>query len=587
MRGAILIFCAAVSSSSAARAQTLGDVAQQQAPSSGLSVARDALNRGDYPRAAEAAYAVVTESTELSAVDEATYLLAKALYRMEIFHGALHYFARILEAGPGNRFFASALEWCLFISRRVVDDARVNEVVAQYGSDQLPDAYRDEFLFRLARYHYTRALGIETGLIAGRSGKMQVTETKTGGISFSGDIFGADDPEVEVRDKPGRGLSISGDLFGGGDEPSDGSGAAAGGLTQVGHLAEAERYAVRVDAASEFGPRARFIEGLVLVMNDKGNAALDAFKDVVRATREPKTAVDERLRELAFFQLARSHFGAQQPSFSIFYYDRVERDSATWLDAIYEESWAQFRLGDYEKSLGNLLTLHSPFFESEYFPESRILEAVVYYENCRYEDADGILRRFLSGFEPVLAKLTDMTSEERSPSEYFELLDGLRAPGASVGQDAATVAQILELALADPDLARLDRAQEELVKERRSWVSSAGRASAVAVEVDAILQQELRNRREDAGRAVELRLTQERAHIKSLVQQAIRIQIETARGEQERIEARLRDVDAAPRELEKTFVEWADDEKLVWPFEGEYWRDELGTYELTLGRSCR
>ena len=42
-----------------------------------------------------------------------------------------------------------------------------------------------------------------------------------------------------------------------------------------------------------------------------------------------------------------------------------------------------------------------------------------------------------------------------------------------------------------------------------------------------------------------------------------------------------------PKEVEKEFVQWADDEKLVWLFEGEYWRDELGTYELTLAHSCR
>ena len=29
------------------------------------------------------------------------------------------------------------------------------------------------------------------------------------------------------------------------------------------------------------------------------------------------------------------------------------------------------------------------------------------------------------------------------------------------------------------------------------------------------------------------------------------------------------------------------DDQLYWPFEGEYWRDELGTYEYTLTWGCR
>ena len=30
----------------------------------------------------------------------------------------------------------------------------------------------------------------------------------------------------------------------------------------------------------------------------------------------------------------------------------------------------------------------------------------------------------------------------------------------------------------------------------------------------------------------------------------------------------------------------ADDE-LYWPYEGEYWRDELGTYQYTLTKGCK
>jgi len=30
-----------------------------------------------------------------------------------------------------------------------------------------------------------------------------------------------------------------------------------------------------------------------------------------------------------------------------------------------------------------------------------------------------------------------------------------------------------------------------------------------------------------------------------------------------------------------------NDERSYWPYEGEYWRDELGTYEYTLTKGCR
>ena len=30
-----------------------------------------------------------------------------------------------------------------------------------------------------------------------------------------------------------------------------------------------------------------------------------------------------------------------------------------------------------------------------------------------------------------------------------------------------------------------------------------------------------------------------------------------------------------------------DDEHVYWPFEGEFWRDELGNYEYTLTKGCK
>jgi len=363
---------------------------------------------------------------------------------------------------------------------------------------------------------------------------------------------------------------------------------AEGSLSTNTHLTQAERFALRVDSRSEYGAKAKFIEALVLFERNRENEALTRFKDVVRLTRPDQPYPDDRLRELAFFQLARTHFGAQQPTFSTFYYSKVDRNSSLWLDALFEDSWAQFRLGNYEKALGNLLTLHAPFFEESYYPESRILEAVIYYENCRYREANRILARFLSRYEPILEELRRITRENSSAEDYLGVLDELEHDDlASAGGDqAAILSQILQIALADPELERLARSRAE-VRAERERAEALSISAPLSAELGAIYGRQVADRSARAGRAVEQRLVEERENIKSLVQQAIRIDIETARSEQERIESRLRSVQSRPRKLEKTFVGWTDDEKVVWPFDGEYWRDELGTYELVLARSCR
>lgn len=611
---------------------SLGNVAEAQAreePARGRLDAAAALLRSEAYAQAAVELQEVMES-EPSLADEARYQLAKALYRMGHHHSSLHHFALLLEKGPGSRHYKSSLEWCLFLSRKMVDDGSVNDVVARFATGEFSKEYRDEFLFRLARFHFARALAIETGAIAGQLGETRVEETVTGGMSFQGDLFGDPTPPPEKKPEPepapapirgkkgpapkkaappaapkvvkkeGGGLSFDDDLFGEPEKPKTAAAAAPDKgpaaapakptLTAKEHTEAAQRFVMRVEEASKYGARAKYLEGLVLYKQGKENEALDAFKAVVRMTRDGKTKSEEKLREAAFFQLARTHFGAQQPSFSIFYYDKVDRDSWAWLDALYEASWAEFRLGSYEKALGNLLTLHSPFFEDQYYPESQILKAVIYYENCRYPEAKQILADFLKRYEPVLEELKRLTAKEMEAAQYYESLENLRSRdlAESQGEKAAILGQVLDIALSDSELTRLDRAYKEVSKELSTLEADAVLVSSRAgTQLKDVLSGKREELAREAGRAVRSQLEREREAIKTLIQQAIRIDIETSRSEQERIESQLRDVQSRPKRMDKTFVEWADDEKLVWPFEGEYWRDELGTYELTLAHSCR
>src|SRR5687767_2418771 len=62
--------------------------------------------------------------TEKSLEDEALYNLAKSLYRMGLYHSALEEFAALLAKGPANKFHDAALEWHLFISRKIIGDER-------------------------------------------------------------------------------------------------------------------------------------------------------------------------------------------------------------------------------------------------------------------------------------------------------------------------------------------------------------------------------------------------------------------------------------------------------------------------------
>ncbi|MEL6183548.1 MAG: hypothetical protein AAFU79_02920 [Myxococcota bacterium] len=603
------------------------------APNPEGSALASAITLLDAGRREEAAAELATLVEQ--GVPGARYYFGKALYRLGFLHGALEEFEAVLAEGPEGRFHRASLEWCLFIGRKLVDDHAVNEVLIAHGDGRFPERYRDEFLFRLARHHYTRAL-VERGAKAVAQPPPAPEKPE---ISFEDDLFGeaeaAPPPKVKKRKKRGRkrvkkrkrrgrtakakrrrrgrrraappaeaprdgGISFGEDLFGEAPDPSAPAPAekkapkpTLQAPSEPDHRESARRMVARVSPTSPFFPRSKFIEALLLVQAKRENEALGAFKAVVEATKAVPDNEDDqarsrrqRLRELAFFQLARLHFGAKQPSFSIFYYRKVDRDSLQWLDSLYEASWAEYRLGRYERALGNLLTVNAPFFDEAYFPESLILEAVIYYENCRYREAGKIIDDFLARYEPVFAELEKLAAEERDADAWYALLTELGG-----GEKEGLVAQVLQIALADPEVRRLGASLDEVAAEEARLVEASQKpplAGEAAFErIVGHLRSEQGRLRSEAGRAVERKLRSEAMAVKELVAQALRVQVETARAEEGRLEASLRQRRQQPKRVQRAVVDWTDDEKLVWPFEGEYWRDELGNYELTLAQTCR
>jgi len=79
----------------------------------------------------------------------------------------------------------------------------------------------------------------------------------------------------------------------------------------------------------------------------------------------------------------------------------------------------------------------------------------------------------------------------------------------------------------------------------------------------------------------------ERDALRELLQQALRIKIEVARKEREGLESSLTRGGQVDVVRDYRYSVAVSDEHLYWPYDGEFWRDELGTYTYTLTKGCR
>lgn len=502
-----------------------------------LAAAKKLLDEKATETAALAFDQILREPALGAVHDEARYQLGKALARLGLHHSALTTFDAILDKGPqASRFYGSSMEWLFYVGRRLDNEQPVLSRVAKHARDAFPPGYEDKFHFLLAKYEFERGRALHD---AGRGQEAQAAWGEARRlVSMVREQAGAAPPKAaEAPDAP------EGDLF----------------------------------------AKARFVEGLVLYASGDYANAIEAFKQVVRLTNPKRGRVaDPELREQAFLQLARIHYQHRQNRYAIFYYGKMPWGGENWLEGLWEASYAHYRIGDYEKTLGNLLTLQSPYFKDEYYPESYILKSIVYYENCRYPEARRVLETFTSAYEPVYEELVRLTAAARPNPAYFELVQANDRAGGMTRK-------IMKLAHTDQAVRRLAASIREVEDEMDHGIGgrrSEFRQSALAKRLGEALVAEKAALVEEAGARARGKLEYERDQLRTLLAQALRIRIEVSRKEREALEGSLAKGSQVDVVRDLKYSTAVSDEHLYWPYEGEFWRDELGTYSYTLTRGC-
>ncbi len=518
------------------------DKAASAAAKARLDAAKKLLDEGATETAALAFDQILREGDLAGVHEEARFQRAKALARLGLRHSALASFDDILERGAASRFYQSSMEWLFHVGRGLANEQPLLARVARHAGQGVPAPYEDRVSYLLAKYEFERGRALAD---AGR--------------------------KSEAKDAWGEARRLTGKVRGSLAAPATAS-------------APSKDAAPDGGAPLDVAGRARFIDGLILYAQGDAQGAAEAFKDVVRLTNPKRVAnPDTNVRELAFLQLARIHYESRQNRYALFYYGRMPWGGERWLEGLWEASWAHYRIGDYEKTLGNLLTLQSPYFSDEYFPESYVLKAIVYYENCRYPEARRVLEQFAAGYEPVYDELVRITGGQRTPDAYYDLV-------REAGLRSGPVRKILKVAYSDENVRRLAESIGEIETESDVGIAerrSEFRDSALGKELVQRLRADRAKLASEAGARARSKLEYERDQLRQLLAQALRIQIEVSRKEREALEGSIAKGSQVEVVRNIKYSHAVSDEHLYWPYEGEFWRDELGTYSYTLTKGCK
>jgi tetratricopeptide (TPR) repeat protein len=455
----------------------------------------------------------------------AEFFMGKTLFNMKYYSASLSYFDRIVQKGPNHRYYQKTLQWLASLSRFLPESAGVLEKIGKYTKSDL-----DQPALEPVRDELYYLLGRY--------------HYAKGNFKDAIDLFNS------------------------------------------------------VPEKSEFYPKAKFLEGLTHVREYHGKIAADAFKQILRKVKQyddpdkvPKAL--KEAEELANLSLGRVFYSTKQYNQAIKYFEKLpgadarEGAAPDWGASLFEASWAYFMVDGDSKALGNIHSITSPYFETEFYPEAYILKAVIYFNRCNYDRSQEAINEFNAIYPDLRKEVDQALAKYPDNAQFYDYILKIKSGEAGLSERAQNAAAG---ALADRSLQKniewvneLDRELKAIDKADASWKTTAVAGNILQ---DLTLQKSLAAN--DAGQLARNRLQRLSSEIQDLTKQAIKIEYETLNGLKGALTAGIAgEQSASINPNAKNYNNIViDDEHQQWPFKGEYWKDELGYYRFKVANKC-
>ncbi|MBK7890409.1 MAG: tetratricopeptide repeat protein [Bdellovibrionales bacterium] len=359
-----------------------------------------------------------------------------------------------------------------------------------------------------------------------------------------------------------------------------------------GNYIEAAKEFNRVRGNSVFHDRARYRLGLSLV--EAGQ--LEKAEQVFVATAEAKSSTDvtKRARVNAMLGRARTLYQRKLFAEAIDAYREIPRDTEQWHDALFEVSWAYLQDGRFRSALSNFHSLHSPFYEEFYQPESLLLRAIVYHYICRYDEMEKTLGIFERIYGPVQKELRNVLGGNMSPIALYreirkvdENFDVLKKTGK---RQLAIPFLVARQVLREGDVRRslsyiraLEREKKKIEQAPATW-----RDARVGRYAKRVVERRMEATQLAVGRLILRHLTRLQDELAGHMEQAGLVRIDMISGKKEagkkEIAGKGTVRESVDQEQDRSY--YVQNGYDYWPFTGEYWLDEIGNYHYVGVKAC-
>lgn len=356
-----------------------------------------------------------------------------------------------------------------------------------------------------------------------------------------------------------------------------------------GQYGEASQALAKVGSSSRYYAQAKFNRGRAQLEAKQTSAALRTFNELLAS--RAKAPVTDRNKVAAQLAIARTYYQAQQWDESIEWYRKIPRDTEFWHDALFEQTWAFLRAAKFRSALSNFQSHHSAYYEDFYIPESLLLRSIVYLYICKYDEMEKVLGLFEKSYGPVRNSIGKFMQSHRDPMSYFQEIEkAMNVRRENKSPSGLKLPYNVAKHITDEgDIKRAFGYLKALTEEKRRLDSHSvlGQGS-LASYANKILSNRSKNTRVSIGEMSRHHLTRLRSELRDLYEQAGFIRYEMINGQKEQLKKRIAGKDISDKQIDENINRefYVQNGYEYWPFDGEYWLDEIGNYHYLGKQSC-
>lgn len=493
----------------------------------------NAYNDEDYFTAAVGFYAIMKNKEWDRLHETARYYYAESLFRMGLYQASEYQLAEMLFEGPQSHYFISSLLKLLAVTYKTEDERVLFAVLSNVDYSALPKKFANELTYYLGK------------------------------ISFYNN---QDDKAL--------------DLF------------------------------KRVKDYSSFYPKAIYFMGVIQVRQQMYAEAMKSFQELRGMPDDKYLGGDiKKLKGMAELALGELYYAAAWAiskdktregnplamfNVSLNYFSNVGRDNEQWFESLFARTWASLMISRFDATLGTVVTLRSPFFTDIYFPEVNVVEAVTYFNLCQYKEVNNVIDYFFEiypGYSEKMNSWLENVSTKTGLDVYMELLKMYKS--AQAGEKTALPESLLRKILTDPIFERKYVHIKEIEREFGIIEGSpdAFKASVIAKDISKKMMYQLTTLRNEGGIWLVNRVQNLSQELSQLIADMRAIKFEMTDSMKSALESEelygKKVEEGEEKTEEKKMNPSVPDGFYYYPFDGEYWEDELGYYFFNVENVCK